>query len=381
MNDGLIYLDNNATTKIDPVVVEAIMPYITDIYGNPASSHLFGAKIKNQVEEARLSVSDLINANPKEIIFTSGATESLNLAIKGIAYQRQFEGKHIITSPVEHKAVLDACKYLESIGFEITYVPVNSNGEIDFEAYTKSFREDTIMAIFMLSNNETGVVNPIKQLAKIAHEKNCTFICDATQAVGKIPVDVNELEVDCLALSGHKYHAPKGIGALFVKNKQRLIPLAHGGGHENGLRSGTLNVPGIIGLGKASEIAAQQMTKNINYIKGLRDKLESELLKIEGAYLNGAAKERMYNVSNICFRRNEASVLMGRLKNIAVSNGSACTSSIVEPSHVLKAYGMSDEDAMASLRFSLSKFNTMDEINIVIDKLKDLIVRDIKNYA
>lgn len=376
----IIYLDYNSTTPIDPRVLEAMLPFLKDNFANSSSTHHFGQSINEKVKQAREQIADFINAEPNELIFTSGATEAINIAIKGVAENYSNKGKHIITVSTEHKAVLDTCKDLESRGFEITYLPVQSNGLIDLDELQKAIRTDTILVSVMYVNNETGVIQPIKEIAKLAHEKGALFMSDATQAVGKIEIDVNDLGIDLLCFSGHKMYAPKGIGALYVRNKTKLAPQMHGGGHEQGLRSGTLNVPGIIALAKACEIANEEMALNKRSISILRDKLETEFLKLPNTSLNGSSENRIYNTTNICFKGEDANVMIGRMKNIAVSNGSACSSAVVEPSHVLKAMGLSDDDAFASLRFSLGKFNTIEDIETIIQKIKELTQPNFK-YA
>lgn len=373
MNPLNLYLDYNSTTPIDPRVLDAMLPFLKDNFANPSSTHHFGQNINEKVKEAREQSANFINAEPNELIFTSGATEAINLAIKGVAASYSAKGKHIITVATEHKAVLDTCKDLEKKGFEVTYLPVQKNGLIDLAELQKAIRTDTILVSVMYVNNETGVIQPIKEIAKLAHDKGALFMTDATQAVGKIEIDVNDLGIDLLCFSGHKMYAPKGIGALYVKNKVKLTPQVHGGGHEQGLRSGTLNVPGIIALAKACEIASVEMALNQKNITALRDKLETELLKLPNTSINGIIENRIFNTTNICFKGQDANVLIGRMKNIAVSNGSACSSAVVEPSHVLKAMGLSDEEAFASLRFSLGKYNTDEDVDIVVSKLNELI--------
>ena len=367
---NITYLDNNSTTPIDPRVLEAMLPFFKDNFANSSSTHHFGQSINQKVKEAREKIANFINAESNELIFTSGATEAINIAIKGVAESYSNKGKHIITVSTEHKAVLDTCKDLERRGFEITYLPVQTNGLLDLDELQKAIRTDTILVSVMYVNNETGVILPIKEIAKLAHEKGALFMTDATQVVGKIELDVDDLSIDLLCFSGHKMYAPKGIGALYLRNKTKLSPQIHGGGHEQGLRSGTLNVPGLIALAKACEIASEEMALNQRSISILRDKLETELLKLPNTSLNGDFEKRIYNTTNICFKGQDANVLIGRMKNIAVSNGSACSSEVVEPSHVLKAMGLSDDEAFASLRFSLGKFNTAEDINMMIDEIK-----------
>jgi len=366
------YLDYNSTTPIDSRVLEAMLPFLKDNFANSSSTHHFGQSINENIKQAREQIADFINADSNELIFTSGATEAINIAIKGVAESYSSKGKHIITVSTEHKAVLDVCIDLERKGFEVTYLPVQKNGLIDLAEFEKSIRPDTILVSVMYVNNETGVIQPIKEIASIAHEKGALFMTDTTQAVGKIEVDVEDLGIDLLCFSGHKMYAPKGIGALYVRNKVKLTPQNHGGGHKQGLRSGTLNVPGIIALAKASEMASQEMKQNEKTISDLRNELETELLKLPNTSLNGDSENRIYNTTNICFKGQDANVLIGRMKNIAVSNGSACSSAVVEPSHVLKAMGLNDEDAFSSLRFSLGKNNSVIDIEKVVSKIKEL---------
>jgi len=369
----IIYLDNNATTPVDERVLDAMFPFLKENFANPSSTHHFGTIINEAVKSARTQVADLIDADGKEIIFTSGSTEAINIALKGVAENYSDKGKHIITVSTEHKAVLDTCKYLETRGYEVTYLSVQKNGLIDLNELKKSLRSDTILVCVMYVNNETGIIQPIKEIASLAHEVGALFMTDATQAVGKIGINVAKEGVDILSLSGHKMYAPKGIGALYVRKGVKLPTYTHGGRHENGLRSGTLNVPGIVALGKACEIAEQEMKQDAERIASLRNKLENELLKIPNTFLSGNIESRIYNVSNICFRGFDANMIIGRMKNIAVSNGSACTSAIVEPSHVLIAMGLSSEDAFASIRFSLGRFNTEDEVGIAVNAISQLI--------
>jgi cysteine desulfurase len=369
---NISYLDYNSTTPIDPRVLDAMLPFLKDNFANSSNTHHFGQSINEKVKQAREQIADFINAESNELIFTSGATEAINIAIKGVAESYSTKGKHIITVSTEHKAVLDTCKDLERKGFEVTYLPVQSNGLIDLAEFQKAIRPDTILVSIMYVNNETGVIQPIKEISKIAHKKEALFMTDATQAAGKIEIDVDDLGIDLLCFSGHKMYAPKGIGALYVKNKTKLTPQIHGGGHEKGLRSGTLNVPGIIALAKACDIASGEMAQNLKMISQLRNSLEKHFLKLPKTFVNGDSQNRIFNTINICFVGQDANVLIGRMKNIAVSNGSACSSAIVEPSHVLKAMGLSDDDSFASLRFSIGKFNTEEDIAHVIQKIKSL---------
>jgi cysteine desulfurase len=373
--NGLIYLDNNATTRLDPRVLEAMLPFYTEAYGNASSTHLAGAAAHEAVKKARAQVAALIGCDANEVVFTSGSTEAINLAMKGLA--EASARKHIVTVATEHSATLDTCSYLETRGYEITYLPVQPDGLIDLELLRAAVTENTLMVSVMAVNNETGVIQPLKEIAAIAHAKGAFFMSDGTQAVGKMPVNVNDLGIDLLCFSGHKFHGPKGVGGLFVRsrrpNKVKLPALIHGGGHEKGMRSGTLNVPGIVGLGKAAEIAQHEMQADAKRIGELRDYLEAQLLKIENTSLNGNATHRLYNVSSICFKGADADALIIGLKNIAVSNGSACTSASVEPSHVLKAMGISDEDAFATVRFSLGRFNTRAEVEATVKAVKDVV--------
>lgn len=373
--DQFIYFDNNATTQVDPRVLEASLPFLTTHFGNASSTHEFGLYAKGAVKKARQHVADLIGAESNEIIFTSGSTEAINLAIKGIAETYVLRGKHIVTASTEHPAVLDTCRDLETKGFEITYLPVKNDGLLDLSLVKSVLREDTILVCIMVANNETGVIQPIKKIGELAHDVNAFFMSDATQAVGKILIDVDDLGIDLLCLSGHKFYAPKGVGSLFVRHRNRNVKLTaiqHGGGHENGLRSGTLNVPGIVALGSACEVAKENLETDSEKIRILRDKLESGLLKISRSSINGSTKSRMYNVCNICFHGFDANVMIGRLRNIAVSNGSACSSAIFDPSHVLTAMGLSSDDAFSSIRFSLGKFNTNQEVDVVVKRFWEL---------
>lgn len=371
----LIYLDNNSTTPLDPRVFEAMKPYFTELYGNASSNHKFGVEINQAVKKAREQVAHLIGSETHEIVFTSGATESINTAIKGVVEQYKEKGNHIVTVATEHPAVLDTCRYLEKKGVEVTYLPVDQYGLVDLDEVRQVIKEDTLLVSVMLVNNETGVIQPIKEIAEIAHEKGVFFMTDATQAVGKMPVDVNELGIDLMAFSGHKFYGPKGIGGLFIRNGIKVEALIHGGNHQKGFRSGTLNVPGIIGLGKATEIELHEMENNKLKVRGLKDELEKAILSMPNTFLNGHPQNRLYNVANICFEGIDNEALLLNLNNICVSNGSACSSYSIEPSHVLLAMGLSKENANSSLRFSLGKFNTKEEIKEVVAKLKQITER------
>ncbi len=380
----LIYLDNNATTPIDKRVLEAMYPFLTDNFANANSTHQFGVGAYEAVKAARIQVAELLGAQPHEVVFTSGATEGINLAIKGVAEKYAKKGKHIVTVSTEHSAVLDTCQHLQGKGYEVTYLPVKQDGLVDLNELKRVLRSDTILVSVMYANNETGVIQPVKEIAALTHSVDAIFFCDGTQAVGKVPINVDDLGIDVLCFSGHKIYAPKGIGALYVKQhhgeKVMLEALQHGGGHERGLRSGTLNVPGIVAIGYACELARKEMKKNAESILTLRNYLESELLKIEDTVINGNTIERMYNVTNICFNGADSDAMIMGLSNnendlplIAVSNGSACTSTSIEPSHVLTAMGLHESAAFSSIRFSLGKYNTKKEIDVVIDVIKNVV--------
>jgi cysteine desulfurase len=373
-----VYLDYNATTPCDEEVLQAMMPYFRKDFGNAASrTHAFGWKAGEAVEYAREQVAGVIGADRSEIIFTSGATESNNLALKGMFESYASKGNHIITTNIEHKAVLDTCKHLEKLGAEITYLPVSKEGLANLDELEEAIKSTTILICVMYANNEIGVIQPIEQIAAIAKKNGVIFFTDATQAIGKILVDVIKDGIDLLALSAHKLYGPKGCGALYVRRKNprvRLIGQIDGGGHERGLRSGTLNVPGIVGLGKACEIARKNLPGEAECLNSLRNKLEKGILAIEGTYVNGSIVHRLPNTSNIAFENVEGNALMiGLQKNIAVSSGSACTSASLEPSYVLKALTISDELAKSSLRFSVGRYTTEQEIDYVIEKVSETV--------
>lgn len=376
-----IYLDNNATTAVDPSVLEAMLPYFTKMYGNAASrNHAYGWEAEQAVETAREQIAQGIGATAKEIIFTSGATESNNLALKGVAEMYTAQGKHLITSVTEHKCILDTCRYLEQKGHEVTYLPVNKDGLVEVEALEASIRPDTILVSIMTANNEIGVLQPIAEIGKICTEHGVIFHTDAAQAYGKVSLDVDKMNIHLLSLSGHKFHAPKGIGALYVRRKNprvQLAPQMHGGGHERGLRSGTLAVPSIVGMGKAAEICLANMVQENMQTKALRNYLWQEVQKrIPEVSLNGSLENRLANNLNLSFSFVEGeSLLMGMHDTVALSSGSACTSASLEASHVLKALGLSDEQARSSIRFGISRFTTRDEINQVVDKLEIVVSR------
>lgn len=372
-----IYLDNNATTPMDPRVLEAMLPYFNEKFGNAASrNHPFGWTAEEAVDYAREQIANLIGASAKEIIFTSGATEADNLALKGVFEMYAEKGKHIITLTTEHKAVLDTCKHLEKLGAEVTYLNVKEDGLLDLEELENAIRPDTILVSVMYGNNELGVIQPVKEISAIAHKHGALFMTDGTQAVGKIPVDVNADGIDLMAFSAHKMYGPKGVGALYVRRKNPRVKVTaqiDGGGHERGMRSGTLNVPGIVGFGKACEICQQEMESETVRIIKLRDKLEANLLTMEESYLNGNKEHRLPHVSNISFKYVEGEGLMMGVKDIAVSSGSACTSASLEPSYVLKSLGLDDELAHSSLRFGLSRFTTEEEIDYTINHVKEAV--------
>jgi cysteine desulfurase len=374
-----IYLDNNATTPLDPRVLEAMMPYLTDVFGNAASrNHPFGWAAEEGVDYAREQISALINCDPKEIIFTSGATESDNLAIKGVFEMYSQKGNHVITATTEHKAVLDTCKHIEKLGARVTYLPVDEKGLISLEELEAAMTPETILVTIMYGNNETGTIQPIREIAAIAHKHGALFMTDATQAVGKIPVDVIADGIDLMAFSAHKMYGPKGVGALYVRRKNPRVKVTaqmDGGGHERGMRSGTLNVPGIVGLGKACELARLEMTKDAERLSTLRDRLEKELLTLEESYVNGSVEHRLPHVANISFKYVEGEGLMMGVKDLAVSSGSACTSASLEPSYVLKALGLSDDLAHSSLRFGLSRFTTDEQIDYAIGHVQEAVTK------
>lgn len=374
-NEKLIYLDNNSTTPADPRVVEAMLPYFHEIPGNAASrNHPFGWKAEEAVDYAREQIADLIGVDSKEIIFTSGATESDNLAIKGVFEMYARKGNHIITAKTEHKAVLDSCKKVEKMGGKVTYLDVKRDGLIDLQVLEDAITDKTILVSIMWANNETGVIQPMKEIGEICAKHGVLFMSDATQAVGKIPVNPKEVGVHLMAFTGHKMYGPKGVGALFVNRKNPRVKVTaqmDGGGHERGMRSGTLNVPGIVGFGKAAEIARKEMAQDAERLSRLRDKLESSLLEqLEETYVNGNIEHRMPHVTNISFKHVEGEGLMMTFnQNIAVSSGSACTSASLEPSYVLIALGLGDDLAHSSIRFSLGRFTTEEEIDYTIDAL------------
>ena len=374
-----IYLDNNSTTPLDPRVLETMMPYLTDVFGNAASrNHPFGWAAEEGVDYAREQIAKLINCDPKEIIFTSGATESDNLGIKGVFEMYSQKGNHIITATTEHKAILDTCKHLEKQGGRVTYLPVDELGLINLAELEAAMTPETILVSIMYGNNETGTINNIREIARIAHSHGALFMTDGTQAVGKIPVDVIADGIDIMAFTAHKMYGPKGVGALYVRRKNPRVKVTSqmdGGGHERGMRSGTLNVPGIVGLGKACELARLEMATDTARLSVMRDRLEKELMTMEETYVNGSREHRLPHVTNISFKYVEGEGLMMGVKDLAVSSGSACTSASLEPSYVLKALGLSDDLAHSSLRFGLSRFTTDEQIDYAIGHVKEAVTK------
>ncbi len=375
-----LYFDYQATTPLDPRVLATMMPYFTEEFGNAASrSHPFGWHAEEAVEKARAQIASLLGANPKEIVFTSGATESINLGVKGVADMYGEKGRHVITSLTEHKAVLDTCKHLEKLGWEITYLEPEKTGRITLDSVAKALRPDTVLVAIMWANNEVGTVNPIREIGELCHAKGVLFLTDATQAVGKIPVDVEADHVDLLCFSGHKIYGPKGVGALYVRRKNprvRLTAQMDGGGHERGMRSGTLNVPGIVGLGRACEIAQQEWRKDAEHTSRLRDDFERRVFaEIGHVKLNGDPDHRLPNNSNLSFAFVEGESLMMGIKDLAVSSGSACTSASLEPSHVLRAMGVGEDMAHSSIRFGFGRYTTKEQVDFAIEQLATAVRR------
>ena len=372
-----VFLDYNSTTPVDPAVLEKMLPYFSEKFGNAASkTHSFGWIAEDAVDHAREKIANLIHSEKEEIIFTSGSTEAINLALKGISENYSSKGNHIITVKTEHKAVLDTCSYLETKGIEITYLDVDREGLIDLNQLNNAITQSTILVAVMFANNETGVIQPIEFIGKICREKEVFLFCDATQAIGKIRVDVNENCIDLMCISAHKFYGPKGIGALYIRRKNpRVKPasLLHGGGHEKGFRSGTLNVPAIVGFGEACEIAEKKMWEDSERISKLRTLLEQSITQSPNAFINGSIRNRLTNTTNITFKGMASGTMIRELKDIAIATGSACTSAIPEPSHVLRAMGLSNDDANSAIRFSLGRFTTEEEINFVIRKVNEVI--------
>lgn len=379
-----VYLDNHATTPVDPRVVNAMLPWFTEKFGNAASrNHAFGWEAEEAVENARKQIAHLIGANPKELIFTSGATESDNLAIKGVAEMYAEKGNHIITAASEHKAVLDTCKRLEKDGYRVTYLPLKADGLIDLDMLQESFTDKTILVTIMYANNEIGVIQPVREIGRMCRERGILFHTDAVQAIGKIPVDVNADNLDLASITGHKLYGPKGVGALYVRRRNPRVQVTSqmdGGGHERGMRSGTLNVPGIVGLGEACAIAQREMAEESQRLRGMRDYLRDRLTaELDEVYINGSTEHRLPHNLNISFAYVEGESLLMGINDIAVSSGSACTSATLEPSYVLKALGMGDDLAHSSIRFGVGRFNTQEEVEYtagrvieVVKKLREL---------
>jgi len=373
-----IYMDNHATTPLDPRVLEAMMPYLTTTFGNAASrNHSFGWEAERAVDTAREQIAKLIGATAKEIVFTSGATESDNLAIKGVAEMYRERGNHIITQVTEHKAVLDTCKRLEKQGYRVTYLPVKADGCIDLEDLARAIDDKTILVSIMAANNEIGVLQPIREIGKLCHERGVIFHTDAVQSIGKVPFNVIEDNVDLASISGHKIYGPKGIGALYVRRRNPRVQIAeqvNGGGHERGMRSGTLNVPGIVGLGKACEIAGQEMAEESHRMLALRDRLQKKIeAGVDYVHVNGSMEHRLPGNLNMSFLYVEGESLLMGINDVAVSSGSACTSATLEPSYVLKALGLGDDVAHSSIRFGLGRFNTEAEVDYVAAKVVEIV--------
>ena len=366
-----IYMDNHATTPVDPRVVEAMLPYFTEVFGNASSrSHAFGWSAEKAVDQAREEVGALIGGSGKEIVWTSGATESDNLAIKGAAEFHKERGNHIVTAQTEHKAVLDTCKRLEKEGFEVTYLPVAADGRVTAESVRGAMTDKTILVSIMLANNEIGTVNPVAEIGAVVKERGALFHIDAVQGVGKVPFDVNAARADLVSLSAHKMYGPKGVGALYVRRKPRvrITALIDGGGHERGMRSGTLNVPGVVGFGKAAALARAEMATEAPRLLALRERLRAGLqARVTDTFVNGSLEHRLPGNLNISFAYVEGEAMLMGLKDVAVSSGSACTSASLEPSYVLRALGVEEELAHTSIRFGLGRFNTEEEVDFVID--------------
>jgi cysteine desulfurase len=381
--DGIklpIYMDNHATTPMDPRVLEEMLPYFMEKFGNAASrNHPFGWSAEEGVETARERVAKLVGATAKEIIFTSGATESDNLAIKGVAEMYKEKGSHIITAVTEHKAVLDTCKRLEKNGYRVTYLPVQKNGLVDLEELKNAMTDKTILVTIMAANNEIGVLQPWREIGKLCRERGILFHTDGVQAVGKVPIDVNKDNIDLMSITAHKIYGPKGVGALYVRRKNPRVQISaiiDGGGHERGMRSGTLNVPGIVGLGKACAIASEDMAKEAQYLSGLRDRLKDSIMsRLDETYINGSMEHRLPGNLNISFAYVEGESLLMGINDIAVSSGSACTSATLEPSYVLKALGTGDDLAHSSIRFGIGRFNTEGEVDYVADRVVETVTR------
>ncbi len=375
-----IYMDNHATTPMDPRVLEEMLPYFMEKFGNAASrNHSFGWAAEEAVELSRQRVASLIGGTAKEIVFTSGATESDNLAIKGVAEMYREKGNHIITAVTEHKAVLDTCKHLEKYGFRVTYLPVQKDGLVDLDDLKRAMDDKTILVTIMAANNEIGVLQPIAEIGKLCRERGVVFHSDTVQAIGKVPIDVNKMNIDVASISGHKFYGPKGVGALYVRRKNprvQLVPIIDGGGHERGMRSGTLNVPGIAGLGKAAALATEEMAQESCRLAGLRNRLKDSIMgRLDEVYINGSMEHRLPANLNISFAYVEGESLLMGINDVAVSSGSACTSATLEPSYVLKALGTGDDLAHSSIRFGLGRFNTEAEVDYVADRVVETVQR------
>src|SRR3989338_13044 len=372
-----VYFDNNASTQLDPCVIAEIEPFIRQYYGNPSSGHWLGKKGKEATEVARQRVADLIGAKPHEVIFTSGGSESNNHVLKGVAFARNEKGRHMITSAIEHPAIINPCRYLETKGFKVTYVGVDEYGRVKAQDIERAITDETILVSVMHANNETGTLQPIAEIGKLCNARGVYFHTDAAQSVGKIPVDVDKLNVDLLSVAGHKFHAPKGVGALYVREGVDLEPLIHGASHEMGRRAGTENVAGIVGLGKASLIARERMSEHNKRIAYLRDLLHEKLKRIIDVKLNGHPTERLPNTLNVSFKGVDSSVWVSKMKDIALSTGSACHDRVKRPSIILTAMNVPAELALGAVRFSLGRFNTEDEISYVIDEIQR-VVKEVK---
>src|SRR5499425_417702 len=375
-----IYMDNHATTPLDPRVLDAMLPYFRERFGNAASrNHTFGWEAEQAVEDARKEIAALIGADPREIVLTSGATESDNLAVKGAAWMYREKGDHIVTCVTEHKAILDTCKHLEKEGFRVTFLPVNNKGFVDLDDLRKAITDKTILVSIMTANNEVGVIQDVKSIGKIARERGVLFHTDAVQAVGKIPFNVNEMNVDIASISAHKFYGPKGVGALYVRRRNPrvlLTPIIDGGGHERGMRSGTLNVPSIVGFGKAAEIARESLSQESAEMFRLREKLRMTLEReLDELYINGDLQKRLPGNLNMSFAYVEGESLLMGINDIAVSSGSACTSASLEPSYVLKALGVGEDLAHTSIRFGIGRFNTEEEVDYVANRVTDTVRR------
>ena len=373
-----VYLDNHATTPVDPRVFEAMRPYFFEKFGNAASrNHSFGWEAEEGVERGRKQVAELIGANPKEIVFTSGATEASNLALKGAVEAYAGRGNHIITQSTEHKAVLDTCRHLEKQGWRVTYLPVGRDGRIDTADLRSAITDQTILISVMYANNEIGVIQPIREIGQIAKESGVLFHTDAVQAIGKIPVDVEADGIDLLSLTAHKFYGPKGVGAVYVRRRSPRVQLTaqmDGGGHERGMRSGTLNVPGIVGLGAAAALAQREMRNEATRLAALRDRLKNHLLaELDEVSINGSMEHRLPNNLNMSFNHVESESLLMALNDVALSSGSACTSATLEPSYVLKALGSADEAAHSSVRFGFGRFNTEEEVDYVVRRVVEAV--------